>query len=120
MYTKRTKSSSYWFLQYTVASKIDIQITKYNIQQHERPQTPHLRTDMKISFQRRPAGSRGQEGPKRPPRAQMSVSRESVDKNYKLSLLGPKPPEGPQRPQAPKSALQKWAFRARVSIKTKK
>ena len=43
-----------------------------------------------------------------------------VDKNYNLSLRGPKPPGGPQSVQEPKSALQKWAFRARRSIKTGK
>ena len=81
---------------------------------------PRLRTDMKISFQRRPAASRGQERPRRPARTKMGVSYESVDKNYNLGLRGPKPPGGPQRAQEPKSALQKWAFRARVATKTRK
>ena len=103
-----------------VASKIDIQVTKYDIQQHERPQTPRLRTDMKISCQRRPAGSRGQEGPRRPAKTKMGVSYESVDKNYNLGLRGPKPPGGPQGAQEPKSAPQKWASRARVATKTRK
>ena len=103
-----------------MASKIDIQVTKYNIQQHDRAQTPRLRIDMKISFQRRPAGRRAQEGPRRPAKTKMGVSYESVDKNYNLGLRGPKPPGGPQRAQEPKSALQKWAFRARVATKTRK
>ena len=50
----------------------------------------------------------------------MSVSCESVDKNYNLGLRGPKPPGGPQGAQEPKSAPQKWASRARVVEKTRK
>ena len=69
------------------------------MQQHEYHETPRLRTKVKISLQRRPADSRGQGEPKRPARAKKSVSCESVDKNHKLDLRGPRPPGGPQDPK---------------------